>query len=227
MLKTLQPIKDTMLGEQELKSSSEKLGSQDSVRFPKEVNKQIAKGKPTDMTFSKKMRDITESEVYDTMMDQRNRQKLQLDDDEGISVSQNTSKLPSIVPDRKSGMSHITGLNNGMSVTGNHFGKKFIDLDEQLNAPADDMLKYHEFELVPKMRETYNYGSRPNPNFSTLYNPQVLMNNYQTDVQSNMQEDVDDVYASNENLMSNQVDQEQRNEEMNQSIQRLQVPHTY
>ena len=82
------------------------------------------------MTFSKKMRDVEESEIYDTMMDQRGRKNLQLDDDEGISVSQNTSKLPSIVPDRKSGMSHITGIHNGMSITGNHFGKRFVDLDE-------------------------------------------------------------------------------------------------
>lgn len=75
---------------------------------------------------------------------------MRLDDDDDISVSQNTSKLPSIIHggDRKS----------GMSITGNHFGKKFVDLEEQLNSPPGATLVYPEFELVPKMRETYHYG---------------------------------------------------------------------
>ena len=117
-------------------------------------------------------------------MDQNRRQKLRLDDDDDFSVSQNTSKIPSILQERKS----------GMSVTGNHFGKKFIDLEERLNSPAGSTLKYHEFELVPRFKDNYQYGVRPNPNFNTLYNPTFKMNNYQTDGQQSLIDDAEEAY---------------------------------
>ena len=90
-----------------------------------------------------------------------------------------------------------------MSITGNHFGKKFVDLDEQLNSPSSSVLRYHEFELVPRMRETFNYGQRPNPNWNTLYNPGAKMNNYQTDGHQSGQDDPDETYNSNDNMVNN------------------------
>ena len=128
----------------------------------------------TDLSFAKKMQDAEDSEILDTAMDAKRRQKLRLDDDDdNISVSQNTSKLPSIMQERKS----------GMSITGNHFGKRFIDLEDRLNSPPSSTLKYHEFELVPRKRDSHTYGVRPNPHFSTLYNPTYRANNnsYLTD----------------------------------------------
>ena len=35
--------------------------------------------------------------------------------------------------------------------------------DETIGTPDGQALKFHEFELLPRMRETYHLGARPNP----------------------------------------------------------------
>lgn len=99
-----------------------------------------------------------------------------------------------------------------MSITGNHFGKKFIDLEERLNSPPGSTLKYHEFELVPRIKDNYQYGIRPNPNFNTLYNPSMKMNNYQTEEQASINiDEVDNAYQSNDNLLNNDLTDDNMN----------------
>ena len=99
-----------------------------------------------------------------------------------------------------------------MSITGNHFGKKFIDLEERLNSPPGSTLKYHEFELVPRIKDNFQYGIRPNPNFSTLYNPSMKMNNYQTEEQPSINiDEVDNAYQSNDNLLNNDLTDDNMN----------------
>ena len=46
---------------------------------------------------------------------------------------------------------------------------------EELASPPGSSLKFNEFELIPKMRETYNagsygYGMKPNPDLTNIYN---------------------------------------------------------
>jgi len=48
---------------------------------------------------------------------------------------------------------------------------------EELASPPGSSLKFNEFELIPKMRETYNtpnygYGMKPNPDLTNIYNKQ-------------------------------------------------------
>lgn len=52
--------------------------------------------------------------------------------------------------------------------------------EESASTPEGQNLKFHEFELLPRMRETYQ-GSRPNP--ENLYDVQKRINNYQSDGQ--------------------------------------------
>lgn len=52
------------------------------------------------------------------------------------------------------------------------------DNEESASTPEGQMLKFHEFELLPRMRETY-HGVRPNP--ESLYDIQKRINNYQSD----------------------------------------------
>jgi|SaaInl33SG_5_DNA_1037386.scaffolds.fasta_scaffold108832_1 hypothetical protein len=43
--------------------------------------------------------------------------------------------------------------------------------DEGISTPVGSSLAYHEFELIPKMRETYNAPnpSKPIPDFGEMY----------------------------------------------------------
>lgn len=50
--------------------------------------------------------------------------------------------------------------------------------EESASTPEGQNLKFHEFELLPRMRETYN-GARPNP--ENLYDIEKRINNYQSD----------------------------------------------
>lgn len=131
------------------------------------------------MSFNQRLQNDQESEQMSTfdknqpfvaVQKKSKRKKLIVDDDDGnISISQN-SKLPSIIPDRKSGLS-MTNHNFLM----NYQGGSLVDIEE-LASPPGSSLKFNEFELVPKIRETYNtsfgYGMKPNPDLTSIYNKQ-------------------------------------------------------
>jgi len=53
----------------------------------------------------------------------------------------------------------------------NYRGGSLLDIEE-LASPPGSTLKFNEFDLVPKMRETYNYGMRPNPDLTNIYTKQ-------------------------------------------------------
>ena len=58
----------------------------------------------------------------------------------------------------------------------NYQGEALMDIEE-LASPPGSSLKFNEFELIPKMRETYNapnygYGMKPNPDLTNIYNKQ-------------------------------------------------------
>lgn len=48
------------------------MGHQNSVQFPDD-SKKLGSKKHTDMSFAKKMQEVEDSEIYDTVMDQRRR----------------------------------------------------------------------------------------------------------------------------------------------------------
>lgn len=113
MLNTIQNVGGSGKFLNEIEGSDDNLANQDPVNFPKDQKEEESSYDSHGVKKAKKQKNFgfpTKDDDH-TMspMDhegKRRRKKLNMDDEDGeISVSQNTSKLPSIMHDRKSGMS--------------------------------------------------------------------------------------------------------------------------